>query len=65
MNSKTGSTWTEVDEQKYLENKKIVEDFLRPIDNLIEKISHIEEELETQSKRRRKLLEELRELQDD
>ena len=65
MNSKNGSIWTEEDEQKYLENKKIVDDFLHRIDNLVGKISHIEEELTKQSEERKKLLKELTEIQDE
>ena len=63
MNSK--STWTEEDKKQYAEYKEIVDNFLRPIDNLLVKIDHIEAELEKQNERRRKLLAELRELQNE
>ena len=62
MSKDLNCVWTEEDERKYSEYKQIVEDFLRPIDDAIDRLSRIERELELQRERQKKLLDELHEL---
>ena len=65
MRPESRHIWTEEDEKKYEEYKQIVDDFLRPIDDALDKIAHIEQELAQQSEKRKKLIEELHDLNCD